>query len=244
MSVNSLLGIGFAVAGFVACLYGVVRLRPWYYVLTNDPTDVASLSDGVPAELEGTARIDGGTIEAPLTGTECLVYEYKVLERRRTRRDSYWRTIDEGHNHTSFRIEGDTGTVLVEPRWADRRLSKEESVKVKAGTEPPERITRNFATSPSVYYGRNYKHHLDLEFVERRLDPGEPAYVFGEVQNETMAGSDQQNVDAIIKDGDSNPVFLLSDSTAEMASIEFAFPGDAFIILGFILFGVAGYLLI
>ncbi len=187
-----------AIIGFCLLWYGGRELLLSYRILTNDPSEVMSLGDGGPVEVEGTAHPEHGTLTSPFTGAECLAYEYEVTEERNSQHGTHWETIDSGRNHTAFRVEDETASALVDPRGADFRFSAERSIDVRGGQRPPERVQEFIRRNGDV--GSEEK-SIDLKlfelntgkdrkYIEKRLDPGEPVHVLGEARYDASAGHD------------------------------------------------------
>ena len=75
-------------------------------------------------ELEGDGRLlDGTPIVAPLTGTPCLWYRYRIEHRESHRddrgRSGSWSTIQSGVSDGLFAIDDGTGRCIVDPDGAE-----------------------------------------------------------------------------------------------------------------------------
>ncbi|WP_435154819.1 GIDE domain-containing protein [Haladaptatus sp. DFWS20] len=243
------------VSSLVGCAmlwYGSKDLRVAYRILTNDPTDVMSLGDGTPVEVEGVAHAEQGAITSPFTGTECLAYEYEVQEEESTQHGRNWRTIDSSRNHIPFRVEDKTASALVDPRGADFRFNAERSIDVRGGKRPPERIRRFIAENKDV---DSEERSLDLKlfelntgkdrkYIEKRLDPGEPVYTLGEARYDSSAGSEAGEVNIVIGHGESVPRFLVSDTSERGAAWRLARGGLPYALGGTVLLAIASVLLL
>ncbi len=104
-----------AVAAFVGSFVVLHRTR----LIENMPTSrLRSAAQGY-VELEGIARImDGPPIVAPLTGTRCVWWRFKVEEKRRTGKNDHWVTISSGTSDDSFELDDGTGKCVVDPDGA------------------------------------------------------------------------------------------------------------------------------
>lgn len=242
-----------AVAVILGCAmvwYGGRELHLSYRILTNDPTDVMSLGDGGPVEVEGTAHAQHGTLTSPFTGTECLAYEYEVEEERHSNNGRHWETIDSGRNHTAFRIEDETASALVDPRGADFRFSAERSIDVRGGERPPEPVQKFIRRNRNV---DSEEKSLDLKlfelntgkdrkYVERRLDPGESVHILGDARYDADAGSDGGEVNVVIRYGNDTK-FLISDTDERGAARRTAWKGLPYLIAGLLFFAIGGFVL-
>lgn len=111
----------------------------------------------VPGEvnLTGRARVadlNGETLQAPDSETECLYYRYtKEREERDSDGDKKWVTIDSRTEFTPFDLDDTSGKIRIEP---------DDGVHF---------------TVPESYQRRSG----DLRYTEHRLEPGERVFVFG-----------------------------------------------------------------
>ncbi|ELY92999.1 hypothetical protein C482_20031 [Natrialba chahannaoensis JCM 10990] len=222
-----MVGLALLLLGIAGFLYTGYRLRPAYHVYRGDTDDVitAERADG-PVELEGTASEITGTVEAPLTGTPCLVYEYEVEEHQSSGKNSSWNTVDSGMGGLPFRLEDRTASVRIEPAGADLALSTSASTKIDGGEREPESI-RRFLEHESDLESENSSLDLgvvelatgnDRKYHERRLDPGEEAYVFGQSRYDVEARETMRDISAVVGDGPDTPAFVVADSCQDGAA--------------------------
>ena len=114
----------FSVLAFAAalwCFWLVWRNFQRARVIEDTPTaKVRSAPQGY-VELEGSARcLPGQTVVAPLTGTPCVWYDFRIDEERHSSRNSTsWVEVESGTSETPFCFYDDTGECLVDPRRAD-----------------------------------------------------------------------------------------------------------------------------
>lgn len=217
-----LFALVFAGVGVYLLVSGVRQLRPVYHILRDDPRSIRSL-DGYtgPVEITGTAVAgDDGTVTAPFTGSECLAYTYEVQELRSSGKNSHWKTLDAGQDGVDFVVDDGTDRVRVDPTGADVHLG-EHTVTVPPGTELPDRLARYVAATEAVEAQDRTVNLLVTElsvgneqrFIERRLDVGERAYVYGAARQGPAPEWGSNLVDAVVDAGESTPVFVISDTT-------------------------------
>lgn len=194
----------------VVCLallvYGVLELRLAWRVLRENPDSVLNAPNGGSVELVGTAEPGEKTLASPFTDTECLLYEYEVDEERHSNQGRSWATIASGTRLLPFRLEDDTGSVLVEPAGADLRLGRESTIRVDGGERPPEAIAGFIERDDRV---DDQDRSIDLKlfevqtgkdrrYVERRLDVGETVHVLGTARFDTSAARGSGHVNAVV----------------------------------------------
>jgi len=104
-----------AAAAFVGSFVMLHRTR----LMENMPTSrLRSAAQGY-VELEGDARVmEGPPIVAPLTGTRCVWWRFRVEEKRRTGKNDHWVTISSGASDDCFELDDGTGKCVVDPEGA------------------------------------------------------------------------------------------------------------------------------
>ncbi|WP_244605370.1 hypothetical protein [Halorhabdus rudnickae] len=211
-----------ALVGFVVVALSARELWFAWRVYRGESLAVYELPNETgPVEVKGVAEPDAGTVEAPISGSPCLICGWEVQERRTSGTgkgsNTYWKTLDEGLLGGPFRLADDTASCRVEPAGSDRRL-EEHTVTVPGGTVPPAEVREFVAANPNV---SPQDGTIDLgvaelrvgneqRFVERRLDPGEDCYVYGRAHYDQTAGSRGGEVSVRI-DGESVRRFLIAD---------------------------------
>ena len=197
------------------------RFRTVYHILRNAPRLIREL-DGSrgPVQIEGRAVAGTeGTITAPLTGSECLLYSYDVEQFGPVGDNGQWKTLDTGMGGVDFAVEDDTGCVAVDPTGAEFHFEDHRET-VSPGEDMPEHIAKFVAASPDI---DPQDRTLDLRvtevtlgqrqrFTERRLDVGEQVYVYGQATTGQADEWGSDLVDSRVADGDALPAFVISDT--------------------------------
>jgi hypothetical protein len=217
------------VYGAGICLVGLVLLgvaarmpQPAYRVLTRDPLSVRDLSmqDG-PIEVKGTAIAeDDQTVESPFTETACLAYEYEAQELKSSGQSSYWETLDEGSQSVPFILEDESGRVRVDPAGATLEL-EDHTLRVSGGDEPPARIQQYIRETDEVERDTGSVDLLvteldygdDQRFIERRLDVGETAHIYGGVEPRQSGEWGSGLVDVVVTADETTDTYVISDSS-------------------------------
>lgn len=123
-AVGAVVGDGavLAGAGLASLLVGVGLLYSRYRALarwwrrrgTTDPVPPPDVSDRGYTAVRGTAAVASGRpLTAPFSGTEAIAYAYRIEQHTA---DVGWWTVADGGDSVRFRVEGDGGSVLVDPR--------------------------------------------------------------------------------------------------------------------------------
>lgn len=200
-------------------LYGLQKIyngtdKYQKYALVRDtPTErVRSIALG-RTELEGTAQVVEETVDAPVTGQECLYADWEIEEYTKSGDNRTWSTLETGSVGVPFYLEGDTGKVLVDdPTDATATLSEQcETVQeLDSDTIPAtsvKQLCERQDISPTASNRRRY--------TQRILEPATGCYVLGEaVERDEPAGPRNQDRIVIQRDRTSDR-FIISDKDEE-----------------------------
>ena len=180
--------VALTLAGFLGSFYFFYRKR----IIEDTPTSkVRSAAQGY-VEMRGSGELlDGPPIIAPLTGTTCTWYGYKVEEHRSSGKNSKWVIIDSGDSSELFLLVDETGKCIIDPDGAAVTTASKD-VWYGSNSRPQRRPphSRNVLTSLA---GGKYR------YTERRMHPGEPLYAIGLFKTVGGAGGDF-NADADVRD--------------------------------------------
>lgn len=173
----------FGFAAFFAFLYSA---RRYYHISTTPTSDIASVEEGT-VEVEGELEPARETLTAPVSGEDCVAYEYEATQRRQLipggRR--YTAVVDSEHDGVPFYVDDGTGRVLVYSEGAQIAVDVRETESREAGSSEYERATT---------------------LKEVRVPDEGRVYVFG------SAGWSEEHGEAVIQ-GDGAPFFKISDSS-------------------------------
>ena len=143
-------------------------------VMEDMPTSkVRSAAQGF-VELSGIQHaLEGAPLSAPLTGSTCTWWDYKIEKRERTQsskgqNSTRWVTVEKETSVGFFNLKDDTGEILVNPMGADV-------------TPSLQRVWYGNARRPngdgSSRFGGSLKGRY--RYTERIMRPGEPIYALG-----------------------------------------------------------------
>jgi hypothetical protein len=237
----------FALVGLAVVGYAGRELWVAWRLHRTDPVavaDVPNLSGTV--EVQGRARIAEGTVTAPFTGTESLACEWRVEEERHDDDGSDWVDIASGVRKVPFRVEDDTGSVLVYPAGADFRLSRDARIHVDGGERPPEHVQR-FIESDDTVDDENTGIELagfrlvtgnDRRYVEHRLDPDEQVYVYGTVRYDPSVSERAGEVNAVLEPGG---LFVVADTDDRGATRRVVRDALVPLVVGLLFVGAAAF---
>ncbi len=121
LSANELLfSQGLSVVLTLACVAGLFYCLKRARLIEDTPTSrIRSAAQGY-VELVGP--VIGGEVEeltAPLSGTPCVWYRYKIERHRDSEKSSHWETVRKGTSSEWFQINDDTDTCIIDPEGAE-----------------------------------------------------------------------------------------------------------------------------
>ncbi|MFP9191821.1 GIDE domain-containing protein [Natronosalvus vescus] len=248
--VVTLLALGL-IAAIAFLGYGLWELRLAYRIYGTDPDTVLDATNGGSVELAGTVAVENDVIESPFTHTDCVAFSY-TIEEKRSRSSKHgsntkWVDIDSATYWVPFRLEDRSGSVLVNPDGARFRLTRDSSIRVKGGDEPPEPIARFIASDEDISDENTSISLGPLElstgrtrrYRERRLDVGASVHVLGTARHDTTVSRDVGHVNAVIEASEPardgwpawlrhrlfGPPFVIFDVSESRAARRVAFTG-------------------
>jgi hypothetical protein len=204
-------GLAMAVAG--SCFYLTFRFLHRARLIEDTPTSkVRSAAQGY-VELEGRGELlPGEPILAPLTGTRCLWFSYKVEERESETgggSGGKWRMLRKGTSSHLFRLVDETGECIIDPDGAEvipsvRDEWYSDSERWMKGPAP-RRGWAHFATS---------RYH----YTEQRIHPSDTLHAIGWFK------TDDGSVDLAARDAELRA--LLSEWKRDQKSLIARFDND------------------
>lgn len=154
-----------------AAAWFLVRSLKRIRLIEDTPTSrVRSAAQGY-VELSGTVDVLAGPpIIAPLTGTPCAWYRYRVERRAKAGEKGRlrWTTVASGVSHDLFLLRDETGRCVVDPEGAE----------VLARTRQTWYGSAPLPRRPPPMQGRWF-HRGKYRYTEHRLHPGETLYAAG-----------------------------------------------------------------
>lgn len=141
------------------------------------PIPIAELDRAVgTVTVAGTAERIDGTVRAPLTGTDCLGYAWRVLGVRTTRGfdgriERSFHQLGTDRDAVRFRLGDYSGSVVVDPAGATLRLTEEQVVDPVDDPVDRGRISAG-----------GFDHDGPRQYYEARIDEGETVVVQGTVR--------------------------------------------------------------
>ena len=190
--------LGFAITFAFAlglCLFGawgaVNHYRRARFMLDTPTSKIRSAAQGY-VELNGQLKaVEGVALQAPLTGTPCLWWRYRIEEYQRGKDRAQWRVVDSGVSSEPFQLDDGTGRCLIDPRGA--HISTQLRKSWQGNQRHPRASVAGGLMSQMLGVGSRYR------YVEERLQEGQALYAIGQFRTvEALADAEQLNK-ALIK---------------------------------------------
>ena len=231
-----LMGALFGSIGGWFAYRGLSMTRRGYTLWRSDPTPAQDArTAGGLVELEGKAVPEDERLEAPFTGTDCLAYRWRVESRRRSSDNNRWVHVASGHESVPFRIEDDSGRILVDPAGAELSIGISDTTNVGRGETAGDRIAA-FLESVDVEPGKGDERNLGpltvetgdrRRYREGRIEPGDTVHVYGPAERDFTVADDADDVTAAVRDEAGDGPFLVSDADESSTVRRFLWRGVA-----------------
>ncbi len=137
---------------FYLIFYYLKRAR----LIEDTPTSrIRSAAQGYVELIGGVSAGEAGELAAPLSGTPCVWFDYKI-ERYRKGKHGHWYTIDQGTSEQWFQIDDRTGVCTIDPQGA--HVITEHKRVWHGNTENPNRQTNDDNSFLRKLSGRRYRY--------------------------------------------------------------------------------------
>ncbi len=242
----NLFGLLFAGAGAVVFYFGFAQFKKVQFIENIPTSKVRSIAMGL-VELKGKAIKAAEELASPVSKTNCVYYEYKIEEWRKSGKSSEWRDIYRETKVVPFYLQDDTGKVLVDlngveaqnvkSNWFIRKQPNmlgvifQKSVSYEDGqkVEEKEMSETSFLSAMSVLANSARYSNSRLRFTEHLIPSGADIYLLGNAASNGAAHL--QNQDGIIvKKGSSEPFIVSTELEKKLTG---SMKLTAFAILGF-----------
>ncbi|WP_123536830.1 hypothetical protein [Halosimplex salinum] len=186
---------------------GVWKYRIYRRLRRLEPTEPGVLSEGTSL-VDGDARAlpDDGTVAAPVTGTECVAYEFEIeVFMEGTDGRGNWSNFDRTVVRPRFLLDGWTGDAVVDTEGFDLALSEDYRCEVTGrDNAPPEVVSYvddrgDLRLEASATVGPlEGTNETKVRFVERRLEPGQEVRVVGYARPDAAALANAADANALV----------------------------------------------
>lgn len=174
LAISMAFSVGACVGGGWWC---IKRLSEARFLLNTPTSKIRSAAQGY-VELYGVLdELPDGQLQAPLTGTPCLWWRFKIEEYDDDGKRKRWRVIESGVSEALVRLRDATGECLINPKGAEVRPSTRQ---VWSGSE---RHPRGLSDSGGLL-GMLFSAGSLYRYTEERLHVGQPLYAIGDFRTQ------------------------------------------------------------
>ncbi|MDC7823874.1 GIDE domain-containing protein [Pseudomonas sp. BLCC-B13] len=174
LAISMVFSVGACVGGGWWC---IKRLSEARFLLNTPTSKIRSAAQGY-VELYGVLdELPDGQLRAPLTGTPCLWWRFKIEEYDDDGKRKRWRVIESGVSEALVRLKDATGECLINPKGAEVRPSTRQ---VWSGSE---RHPRGLSDSVGLL-GMLFSAGSQYRYTEERLHVGQPLYAIGDFRTQ------------------------------------------------------------
>ena len=174
LAISMAFRVGACVGGGWWC---IKRLSEARFLLNTPTSKIRSAAQGY-VELYGVLdELPDGQLRAPLTGTPCLWWRFKIEEYDDDGKRKRWRVIESGVSEALVRLKDATGECLINPKGAEVRPSTRQ---VWSGSE---RHPRGLSECVGLL-GMLFSAGSQYRYTEERLHVGQPLYAIGDFRTQ------------------------------------------------------------
>ena len=174
LAISMAFSVGACVGGGWWC---IKRLSEARFLLNTPTSKIRSAAQGY-VELYGVLdELPDGQLRAPLTGTPCLWWRFKIEEYDDDGKRKRWRVIESGVSEALVRLKDATGECLINPKGAEVRPSTRQ---VWSGSE---RHPRGLSEGVGLL-GMLFSVGSQYRYTEERLHVGQPLYAIGDFRTQ------------------------------------------------------------
>ncbi len=168
----AILSLVAGLAGFYFTFRNLMRAR----IIEDTPTaKIRSAHQGYVELVGHTESMDGRPIIAPLTGSECCWYHYKI--ERKSGKDE-WKTLEQETSAVPFLLRDETDVCIIYPEGADVTPT-DQSTWFGHTRQPTDRNPPRHRLDAGSGWTKFSVVRGDHRYTERRIYPGDQLYTIG-----------------------------------------------------------------
>ncbi len=162
----------------IILLFAGIKYFGYKRLIENIPTSkIRSIAMGLVEIFGKVVALENNLLLSPFSNTECVYYKYTVERWVKSNDKHHWQVVNSGKTSLPFKINDNTGSVLIDPGAADFDL-KSTTFSSDAGQDPPI-IIKKFLDANNLkyegFFGINYR----MKYRESIIIPNESLYIIG-----------------------------------------------------------------
>jgi hypothetical protein len=181
-------------------------------MIENTPTSkIRSIAMG-NVEIYGEVVPQEKMMKSPVTGKECVYYNFRVEEERGSGDSRRWVTLKKGEDAVKFLLKDSTGTVLVDTKGAKIEIPADYEYRPGFG-KMPETAIRYFSKN-NINYKTLFGFNKTLRIIEKYIAPKDKLYIMGTAgdnpyKEEATAAKNEEDI--MIQKGGVASFYYISD---------------------------------
>ena len=189
-----------------------------YQAIKNTPrSTVRSIAMG-RTELHGTIKANK-PLRAPLTGSKCVAYTYKIEEHHHDDDGSDWHTVKQGSDQATASLKDDTGTVTVNLNGVSIEQGTTWQEDNSTWDDPPENLEKHLEqldVDHEGWFGLNKR----MRYTETRINQGDQVYLLGTARDnpDVEDGTATNSTDDIIIEEANNQFMIATGNESSLRS--------------------------
>lgn len=190
-------------------LFSFVKTYKLKKLIQNTPTSKIGFLKSGFVEICGKILAQDQMITAPIKGTHCVYYDFRIEEWKRSGKHHRWVAVVKDKQHTPFWIQDETGRALIKIEEAETLF--DEDSKIGSGGTLDASTPESLLDAIAQKYGYNRKGWLfdkKIRYRESVLEAGDQIYVLG---------SAHVGVDGPVLQKEKGGVLIVADSSETKA---------------------------
>jgi len=205
--------------GIILFWIGLSKFRRKKLIENTPTSNIRSIAMGL-VEISGNVVADKKNIlTSPFSKKDCVYYNYKIEEYRKSGKHSTWVTVKEECKYVYFFVEDNTGTVLVDSKDAEINVSETFKLESGFGKEPTQPL-KDFLKNKDMNFKGMLGFNKTMRFIEWAIFPKDKVYVLGTAGDNPYVeeGMAQTSTQDIMIHKDNNIFFISNESEKEILS--------------------------
>jgi hypothetical protein len=196
------------IGGAILFAYGFTLNRRKQLLEATPTSRVRSLALGL-VEVAGSVQADGALLTTPFSAVPCVLFWYRVQERKGSGKSSRWVTVAQGQSAHSFWLDDGTSRILVDPSQAELVLTIRNRYDNNGWHELPPTVENTLASlglSTSAWLGRKR-----VRCSESAILPDERVYVLGTARERPVSAHVADNASRLFIGHHPDHDFIIAD---------------------------------
>lgn len=228
------------IGGAVTFGFGFHYLKIKRLIENLTTSKIRSLAMGLVEIYGKVVPMEEELLSSPISKKDCVYYNFKVEEYRKSGKSSRWVTLRSGTESQKFYLKDSTGKVIVDPKQAGIEIKEDFKAQSGIGEDLPD-IAKDFLKKCNIGYGSFLGIHNMMRLTEAFIQPEDKLYIIGSAVDNPdpklnpLKGEDN----VIITKGKNDRLFHISDKEETDVRKSFGRKATTAIIIGSVLMAIS-----